>query len=75
MSGEAAFPVNYYGAPRVNIRDRCLRSHRRIYLVPRRPSAPDAESAFWVGRLAPRCDFLVRMLNFIYILHTNYVAI
>ena len=46
-----------------------------IYLIPRRPSAPDAESAFWVGRLAPRCDFLVRMSNFVYILHTNHVAI
>ena len=45
------------------------------YLVPRRPSAPDAESAFWVGRLAPRCDFLVRMSNFVCILYTNHVAI
>jgi len=30
MSEEAAFPVDYYGAPTVNIGDWCLRSHRRI---------------------------------------------
>ena len=30
MAREAAFPVNYYGAPTVNNGDRCLRSHRRI---------------------------------------------
>jgi len=30
IAREAAFPVDYYGAPTVNIGDRCLRSHRRI---------------------------------------------
>ncbi len=30
ISEEAAFPVDYYVAPTVNIRDQCLRSHRRI---------------------------------------------
>jgi len=30
MAREAAFPVDYYDAPTVNIGDRYLRSHRRI---------------------------------------------
>jgi len=31
MAREAAFPINYYGASIANNRDRCLRSHRRIW--------------------------------------------
>ena len=30
MVREAVFPIDYYDAPTVNIRDQCLRSHRRI---------------------------------------------
>ena len=30
ISEEAAFPVDYYDAPTVNIGDRCLRSHQHI---------------------------------------------